>query len=59
MKINKRQVPLDILSLQDKRYRVYVGAEGMSAVQIRVDKDGVPVHDQRMTFDQFVSLLMR
>lgn len=59
VKINRRSVPLDILSVDGDGYHVYVGTDGKSHIQIVIMKDGREVYMQPMTFQQFVSLLMR
>lgn len=59
MNINRRSVPMDILSLDGDGYHVYVSTDGKSHIQIIITKDGREVHYQRMKFKEFVSLLMR
>lgn len=59
MNINRRSVPLDILSLDGDGCHVYVATDRKSHIQIIITKDGREVHSQRMKFNEFVSLLMR
>jgi len=59
MKVNRRSVPMDMLSMEDKHYRAVVHPHGANSVWLRIEKDGQLAHSQELTFHQFVSLLMR
>jgi hypothetical protein len=58
MKTSKRPIPMDALCIEDKGYKVRMMTHHHK-ITVSIEKDGRLIHDEWITPEQLISLLMR
>lgn len=59
MKVNKRSVPMDQLSVEEKGLSVHVCTHGQREIIISIRMNGKSIMEEWMTLEEFVNLLMK